>query len=63
MAKKDKGIPKTLPMRALDEKGIPYQVHEQSHKQTTSAGVAEELGVPIAQVVKAMIVLAFGEAT
>ena len=56
MAKKDKGIAKTLPMRALDEKGIPYEAHEQSHKQFTSAGVAEELGVPVAQVVKAMIV-------
>jgi Cys-tRNA(Pro)/Cys-tRNA(Cys) deacylase len=56
MAKKDKGTAKTLPMRALDEKGIPYKAHEQSHKQYTSAGVAEELGVPVAQVVKAMIV-------
>jgi Cys-tRNA(Pro)/Cys-tRNA(Cys) deacylase len=56
MAKKDKGIAKTLPMRALDEQGIPYEAHEQSHKQYTSAGVAEDLGVPVAQVVKAMIV-------
>jgi Cys-tRNA(Pro)/Cys-tRNA(Cys) deacylase len=56
MAKKDKGIAKTLPMRALDEVGISYEAHEQSHKQYTSAGVAEELGVPVAQVVKAMIV-------
>ena len=56
MAKKDKGIAKTLPMRALDETGVPYEAHEQSHKQYTSAGVAEELGVPVAQVVKAMIV-------
>jgi len=56
MAKKDKGIAKTLPMRALDEKGVPYEAHEQSHRQYTSAGVAEELGVPVAQVVKAMIV-------
>jgi Cys-tRNA(Pro)/Cys-tRNA(Cys) deacylase len=56
MAKKDKGIAKTLPMRVLDEKGIPYEPHEQSHKQYTSAGVAEDLGVPVAQVVKAMII-------
>jgi Cys-tRNA(Pro)/Cys-tRNA(Cys) deacylase len=56
MAKKDKGMAKTLPMRALDERGIPYEAHEQSHKQYTSAGVAEELSVPVAQVVKAMIV-------
>jgi Cys-tRNA(Pro)/Cys-tRNA(Cys) deacylase len=56
MAKKDKGIAKTLPMRVLDEKGVPYEAHGQSHKQYTSAGVAEDLGVPVAQVVKAMIV-------
>jgi Cys-tRNA(Pro) deacylase len=56
MAKKDKGIAKTLPMRALEETGISYEAHAQSHKQYTSAGVAEEQGVPVAQVVKAMIV-------
>lgn len=56
MATKDKGIGKTMPMRVLDEKGIPYDAHQQSHKQVTSAGVAEDLGVPVAQVVKAMIV-------
>ncbi len=56
MAKKNQGIAKTLPMRALEEKGIPFEAHEQSHKQYTSAGVAEDLGVPVAQVVKAMIV-------
>jgi prolyl-tRNA editing enzyme YbaK/EbsC (Cys-tRNA(Pro) deacylase) len=56
VAKKDKGIAKTLPMRALDEAGVPYQVHLHAHKQYTSAGVAEDLGVPTAQVVKAMIV-------
>jgi Cys-tRNA(Pro)/Cys-tRNA(Cys) deacylase len=57
MAKdKAKGIAKTLPMRALDEAGVPYEVHLHAHKQYTSAGVAEDLGVPTAQVVKAMIV-------
>jgi Cys-tRNA(Pro)/Cys-tRNA(Cys) deacylase len=56
MANKDKGIGKTMPMRILDEKSIPYHAHQQSHKQVTSAGVAEDLGVPVAQVVKAMIV-------
>ena len=27
MGNKKKGIGKTLPMRVLDEKGIPYQAH------------------------------------
>jgi Cys-tRNA(Pro)/Cys-tRNA(Cys) deacylase len=56
MTKKGKGTPKTMPMRVLDDIGIPYEAHEQSHKQYTSAGVAEDLGIPVAQVVKAMIV-------
>lgn len=56
MSGKDKGISKTIPMRVLDERGIAYHAHLQSHKQVTSAGVAEDLGVPVAQVVKAMIV-------
>jgi Cys-tRNA(Pro) deacylase len=43
-------------MRALDEHGFAYEVHQHSHKQYTSAGVAEDLGVPVAQVVKAMVV-------
>jgi len=38
MAKKDKAIAKTLPMRALDETGVPYEAHEQSHKVIISAG-------------------------
>jgi Cys-tRNA(Pro)/Cys-tRNA(Cys) deacylase len=56
MAKKKKGMPKTLPMRILEEKGIPYEAHQQARKQLTAEGVAEDLGVPVAQVVKAMIV-------
>ena len=56
VAKKDKGIAKTMPMRVLDEAGIPYEVHLHAHKQVTSAGVAADLGIPVAQVVKAMIV-------
>jgi Cys-tRNA(Pro)/Cys-tRNA(Cys) deacylase len=56
MSKKAKAGAKTMPMRALDEKGIPYQVHQQSSKQFTAEGVAEDLGVPVAQVVKAMLV-------
>lgn len=55
MAGKEKGLGKTMPMRVLDEKGIPYHAHQQSRKQVTAAGVAADLGVPVAQVVKAMI--------
>jgi Cys-tRNA(Pro)/Cys-tRNA(Cys) deacylase len=56
MAKKKKATAKTLPMRILDEKGIPYQPRQQARKQFTAEGVAEDLGVPVAWVVKAMIV-------
>jgi Cys-tRNA(Pro)/Cys-tRNA(Cys) deacylase len=56
MAKKKKRIPKTIAMRVLEEKGIAYQVHQHAHKQYTAEGVAEDLGIPVAQVVKAMIV-------
>jgi Cys-tRNA(Pro)/Cys-tRNA(Cys) deacylase len=56
MAKKKKGGAKTIPMRVLDEKGITYEVRQGSSKQFTAEGVAEDLGVPVAQVVKAMLV-------
>ena len=56
MAKKNKSGATTMPMRVLDEKRIPYEVHQQSSKQFTAEGVAEDLGVPVAQVVKAMLV-------
>ncbi len=56
MAKKKKATTKTLPMRILDEQGIPYQPRQQARKQLTAEGVAEDLGVPVAWVVKAMIV-------
>ncbi len=56
MTKKDKGLAKTMPMRVLDEHAIPYEVHLHQHKQLTSAGVAEDLGVPLARVVKSMLV-------
>jgi len=56
MAKKKKSIAKTMPMRVLEQKGIPYEVHQHAHKQYTAEGVAEDLGIPVAQVVKAMIV-------
>ena len=57
MAKKDKGASaKTMPMRVLEERGIPYVPRQQGHKQFTAQGVADDLGVPVAWVVKAMIV-------
>jgi Cys-tRNA(Pro)/Cys-tRNA(Cys) deacylase len=57
MAKKKKaGVPKTMPMRVLEDRGIPYEVRKQARKQFTAEGVAEDLGVPVAWVVKAMIV-------
>ncbi len=57
MAQKDKGATaKTMPMRVLEEKGIHYEARQQGHKQFTAQGVAEDLGVPVAWVVKAMIV-------
>jgi Cys-tRNA(Pro)/Cys-tRNA(Cys) deacylase len=55
MAKKKKGMAKTLPMRVLEEKGIAFESLQQSEKQYTAEGVAADLGVPVAQVVKAMI--------
>ena len=51
-----KNIAKTMPMRVLEERNIPYEPHQQSSKQYTAEGVAEDLGVPVAQVVKAMII-------
>jgi Cys-tRNA(Pro)/Cys-tRNA(Cys) deacylase len=56
MAKKKKRMAKTMPMRALEQKGIPFEVHQHAHKQVTAEGVAEDLGIPVAQVLKAMIV-------
>jgi len=56
MAKKKKSTKKTMPMRVLEQKGIPYELHQHAHKQYTAEGVAEDLCVPVAQVVKAMIV-------
>ncbi|MBC7241967.1 MAG: YbaK/EbsC family protein [Anaerolineae bacterium] len=53
---KEKGISKTPPMRALEAAGVPYQVHIHARKQYTAEGVAEDLKVPLAWVVKAMIV-------
>ena len=56
MGKKGPSKGKTLPMRALDEKGVRYQVHVHGRKLFGAEGVAEDLGIPVAHVVKAMIV-------
>jgi Cys-tRNA(Pro)/Cys-tRNA(Cys) deacylase len=56
MAKKKKGTAKTQPMRILEEKDIPYEPRQQVRKQFSAEGVANDLGVPVAWVVKAMIV-------
>jgi Cys-tRNA(Pro)/Cys-tRNA(Cys) deacylase len=56
VAKKGKGsTTKTMPMRILEEKGVAYEPRQQARKQFTAEGVAEDLGVPVAWVVKAMI--------
>jgi Cys-tRNA(Pro)/Cys-tRNA(Cys) deacylase len=47
---------KTMVMRALDANVVPYTYHKHARKQHTAAGVAEDLGIPVAWVVKAMIV-------
>ena len=56
MAKGKKRTTKTLPMRILEEKGIAYEIREHARKQYTAEGVAEDLGIPVSWVVKAMIV-------
>ena len=56
MSKKTKVGARTMPMRTLDDKGIQYEVLEGSSRQFTAEGVAEDLGVPVAQVVKAMLI-------
>lgn len=48
---------RTHAIRALDELGIPYQVIEQGHKARNVEEAAEERGVPVRQVVKALLVL------
>jgi Cys-tRNA(Pro)/Cys-tRNA(Cys) deacylase len=55
MAKRKQRIPTTMPMRILDDKGIAYTPRPQARKRFTAEGVASDLGVPAAWVVKAMI--------
>lgn len=45
-----------MPMRELEAHGIGYDILQQSREQYTAEGVAEDLGVPTTQVVKAMLV-------
>jgi len=49
-------VTKTLPMELLEQKGIPYEAHPHEETQYTAEGVAGDLGIPVAQVVKAMLV-------
>jgi Cys-tRNA(Pro)/Cys-tRNA(Cys) deacylase len=49
-------VTRTLPMELLEQKGIPYQAHQHQEDQYTAEDVAADLGVPVAQVVKAMLV-------
>ena len=56
MAKKKRSIKKTMPMRVLEQKGIPYELHQHARKLYTAEDVAEDLDIPVTQVVKAMII-------
>ncbi len=49
-------VTKTLPMELLEQKGVVYEVHQHDEDQYTAEGVANDLGVSVAQVVKAMLV-------
>jgi Cys-tRNA(Pro) deacylase len=52
----DEMVTKTLPMELLEQKGIPYAAHQHEEDQYTAEGVAQDLGIPVGQVVKAMLV-------
>jgi Cys-tRNA(Pro)/Cys-tRNA(Cys) deacylase len=47
---------KTMVMRALEARDTPYEYHKHARKRYTAEGVAEDLDVPLAWIVKAMIV-------
>ncbi|MDF1499900.1 MAG: YbaK/EbsC family protein [Anaerolineales bacterium] len=47
---------KTQPIRALEAKGVCFETLEQSQKEYTAQGVAADLGVETARVLKAMLV-------
>lgn len=46
---------RTLPMELLEKAGVAYDVHRHEEDQYTAEGVAQDIGVPVAQVVKAML--------
>jgi Cys-tRNA(Pro)/Cys-tRNA(Cys) deacylase len=48
---------KTLAMRYLEGKKIAYQVHEYPAAERDAQSVAEEMGVPAAEVFKTLVVL------
>jgi Cys-tRNA(Pro)/Cys-tRNA(Cys) deacylase len=43
-------------MELLEQKGLPYQAHHHDEPKYTAEGVAEDLGIPVSRVVKAMLV-------
>lgn len=47
---------RTLPMELLEQAGVPYEVHRHEEPQYTAEGVAQDIGAPVDQVVKAMLV-------
>jgi Cys-tRNA(Pro)/Cys-tRNA(Cys) deacylase len=51
-----KSSTKTMPMRELENHGVEYKPLQQSREQFTAEGVADDLRVPICQVVKAMLI-------
>jgi len=50
-------IEKTLAMRLLEGKKVAYQVHEYPASERDAEVVAEEMGVPAAEVFKTLVVL------
>jgi Cys-tRNA(Pro) deacylase len=49
-------VKKTQPIRALEAKDIDFTPLEQSHSEYTAEGVAADLGIEVARVLKAMLV-------
>lgn len=47
---------KTQPIRALEAAGVDFEPLEQSRNEYTAEGVAADLGIEVAQVLKAMLV-------
>ncbi len=49
-------VTKTLPMELLEQQGVSYEVHKHDEAQYTAEGVAEDVGLPVERVLKAMLV-------